>query len=86
VADLDATKKAALIRQRKHPHRQFARDEWVPLLGESWAIVQRQPRIDNRVFPISPEKITDEFTAAVRTLGIPDLRLHDLRHGASSRL
>jgi integrase len=84
--DLDPKQKAALIRQRKHPRRQFARDEWVPLLGEAWDIVQRQRRTDERVFPISAEKMTDQFTAAVRALGIPDLRLHDLRHGASSRL
>jgi integrase len=30
--------------------------------------------------------MTDEFTAACRELGIPDLRLHDLRHLASSTL
>lgn len=83
---LDADQRAALIVQRKHPRRQLARDEWVPLLGDAWAIVQRQARTDERVFPVSPEKITDLFTAATRALGIPDLRLHDLRHLASSRL
>lgn len=85
-ADIDTTKKAALIRQRKHPRRVLARDEWVPMLGDAWAIVQAQPRVDECVFPISLEKMTDMFTTAVRELGIPDLRLHDLRHGASSRL
>jgi integrase len=84
--EIDATKRAALIRQRKHPRRIEATDDWVPLLGEAWAIVQRQPRTSDRVFPISPEKITDLFTEAVRACGIPDLRLHDLRHLASSRL
>ena len=60
----------------------------MPLLGDAWAIVQRQPKhpAQDRVFPISPEKISDFFTEAVRALGIPDLRLHDLRHLASSRL
>jgi integrase len=83
---LDARKRAALIRQRKHPRRQLARDEWVPLLGDAWEIVQRQPHDDDRVFPISPEKITDYFTAAVRACGVPDARLHDLRHTAASAL
>lgn len=78
--------RAAMIRQRKHPRRHLARDELVPLLGEAWAIVQRQPKVDDRVFPITLEKITDTFTAATRALGIPDLHLHDLRHLASSRL
>lgn len=84
--ELDPERRAALIRQRKHPRRALARDEWVPMLGESWDIVQRQARTDDRVFPVSPEKISDLFTAATRACGIPDLRLHDLRHLASSRL
>lgn len=83
---LDEKRKAALIVQRKHPRQQLARDEWVPMLGDAWAIVQRQPKTDDRVFPVSPEKISDLFTAATRACGIPDLRLHDLRHLASSRL
>lgn len=83
---LDEARKAALIKQRKHPRRTLARDEWVPLLGESWDIVQRQPRVSDRVFPVSPEKISDLFTAACKVLSIPDLRLHDLRHLASTRL
>lgn len=87
-SEIDERQRAAMIRQRKHPRRVLARDELVPLLGESWAIVQRQPRhpAEDRVFPVSPEKVTDLFTAACRAAGIPDLRLHDLRHLASSRL
>jgi integrase len=85
-SQLDESKKAALIRQRKHPRRVMARDEWVPLLGDAWHVVQRQPRTDDRVFPVSAEKVTDLFTAACKACGIPDLRLHDLRHLASSRL
>ena len=46
----------------------------------------RQARTDDRVFPVTPEKITDLFTAACKACGIPNLRLHDLRHLASSRL
>ncbi|MBK9685427.1 MAG: tyrosine-type recombinase/integrase [Betaproteobacteria bacterium] len=84
--EIDEARRAVLIRQRKHPRRIEARDEWVPLLGDSWDIVQRQPKINDRVFPVSPEKISDLFTAATRACGIPDLRLHDLRHLASSRL
>lgn len=87
-SEIDVKSRAAMIRQRKHPRRALAKDEWVPLLGDAWAIVQRQTRTDpkGRVFPVSPEKITDLFTAACKECGIPDLRLHDLRHLASSRL
>lgn len=85
-ADVDEAKKAVLVRQRKHPRRVEARDEWVPLLGESWEVVQRQARTDARIFPVSPEKLTDSVTAGTRALGIPDLRLHDMRREATSAL
>lgn len=85
-ADLDDARKAVLVRKRKHPRATQARDEWVPLLGESWAIVQRQDRSYPTIFPISPETLTDSVTAGVRALGIPDLRLHDLRRHATSKL
>jgi len=85
-SEIDDKARAAMIRQRKHPRRTLAKDEWVPLLGDSWEIVQRQSRHDDRVFPVSPEKVSDLFTAACKECGIPDLRLHDLRHLASSRL
>lgn len=85
-ADLDARKRAVLVRQRKHPRQIEARDEWVPLLGDAWEIVQRQPRIDERIFPVSKEALTDAVTETTRALGIPDLRLHDMRREATSRL
>jgi integrase len=84
-ADVDEMRRAVLVRQRKHPRRIEARDEWVPLLGEAWDVVQRQPRGD-RIFTVSAEKLTDTVTAAVRALGIPDLRLHDMRRQATSKL
>jgi len=85
-ADVDELRRAVLVRQRKHPRRIEARDEWVPLLGDAWDVVQRQPRGDDRIFPVSRETLTDSVTAGVRALGIPDLRLHDMRREATSRL
>jgi integrase len=85
-ADVDELRRAVLVRQRKHPRRIEARDEWVPLLGDSWAIVKRQPRVDARIFPVSAEKLTDSVTAGTKALGIPDLRLHDMRREATSAL
>lgn len=84
--DIDELRKAVLVRQRKHPRRIEARDEWVPLLGAAWAVVKRQPRVDKRIFPVSPETLTDNVTLGVRTLGIPNLRLHDMRREATSAL
>lgn len=85
-ADVDELRKAVLVRQRKHPRRIEARDEWVPLLGEAWAVVQRQPRTKGRIFTLSPETLTDSVTAGTKALGIPDLRLHDMRREATSSL
>lgn len=84
--DVDELRRAVLVRQRKHPRRIEARDEWVPLLGDAWTIVQRQARVDARIFPVSRETLTDSVTAGARALGIPDLRLHDMRREATSRL
>jgi integrase len=85
-ADIDELRRAVLVRHRKHPRRRAAKDEWVPLLGDAWVIVQRQPRESERIFPVSPETLTDSVTAATRALGIPDLRLHDMRREANSAL
>lgn len=84
--DVDELRRAVLVRERKHPRRIEARDEWVPLLGDAWEIIKAQPRVDARIFPASREAMTDNVTAATRALGIPDLRLHDMRREATSRL
>jgi integrase len=86
--DVDELRRAVLVRQRKHPRRIEARDEWVPLLGEAWEVVQRQPSKASagRIFPVSRETLTDSVTEGTRALGIPDLHLHDMRREATSRL
>lgn len=71
---------------RKHPRKGKVLEK-VPLLGEAWDIVQRQPKSeDGRVFPIHPGTLSKYFTEACRELGIPDLHLHDMRHEGTSRL
>ena len=47
---------------------------------EAWEIVQRQPNVDERIFPYNPKSISSAFTRACKILGIADLRFHDLRH------
>ena len=84
-ADVDETKRLALIRDRKDPRQKIGNDQWIPLLPEAWAILQRQPR-GNRVFPIEPGTLSKYFTAACRALSIPDLHLHDMRHHGTSQL
>jgi integrase len=88
--DLDAANKMVCIRDRKHPRKKKGNDEWIPLLGASWDIVQRQPPADDpgdlRIFPIHPQTLSKYFKEACDELGIPDLHLHDMRHEGTSRL
>jgi integrase len=71
---------------RKHPRKGKVLER-VPLLGEAWDIAQRQPDSDDgRLFPIEAGTLSKYFTETCRTLGIPDLHLHDLRHEGTSRL
>lgn len=87
-SDIDAAKKLVLVRDRKDPRNKKGNHEWVPLLGDAWALVQRQPRAahDERIFPIDGSTVSKYFTQACRALGIPDLHFHDLRHDGTSRL
>lgn len=84
--DLDAEKKLVLVRDRKDPRKKQGNDQWVPLLGEAWEIVQRQPREGERIFPVHEQTLSKYFKEACDTLGIPDLHFHDLRHEGTSRL
>lgn len=85
--DIDERQRAVLVRKRKHPRATEAKDEWVPLLGDAWDIVKRQPQsADGRIFQVSREALTDAVTQGTRELGIPDLHLHDMRREATSTL
>jgi integrase len=57
-------------------------------LGRShqYVLVQAQPRKDARIFPYNEKSCGAAFRDACRKLGIKDLRLHDQRHEAISRL
>ncbi len=84
--DNNAAARSGWVRDAKHPtekdgnHRQF---KYTP---EGWAIVQRQPRTSEYVFPYDPKSVGDAFTKACHVLDIQDLRFHDMRHEATSRL
>lgn len=84
--DNDAETRTGVVRDAKHPtaregnHRRF---RYTP---EAWAIVEAQPRTGQYVFPHDPKSVGSAFTRACQLLGIKDLRFHDLRHEATSRL
>ena len=85
-SDLDTKKGTCLLRDVKSPtgskgnHRTFA------LTKEALAIIKRQPRTSEYIFPYTGATIGKYFGNAQKLLGIEDLRFHDLRHEATSRL
>jgi len=42
--DLDAENHLVLIRNRKHPRQKIGNNEWIPLIGDSFEVIMRQPR------------------------------------------
>lgn len=85
-ADLDSDQRTVLIRDRKDPQRKEGNNQRVPLLGDSFAIVERQPRTGDRIFPHHSDSVTRAWVAACKALNIRDLHWHDLRHEGTSRL
>lgn len=53
---------------------------------EAWAIAQRQPVTNERIFPYHPQSIGKAFRIACQALGIDDLSFRDLRFDAAVRL
>jgi integrase len=84
--DNDTAARTGIVRDAKHPttregnHRRF---RYTP---EAWAIAKAQPRASRYIFPYDPKSVGSAFTRACQLLGIKDLRFHDLRHEATSRL
>jgi integrase len=85
-ADVDADARLLTIRDRKDPRKKAGNDERIPLLSDSLSIIQRQPKTDDRVFPVAPEWVSDNFLLACRVAKVEDLHTHDLRHEGISRL
>ncbi|TXI34831.1 MAG: site-specific integrase [Aquipseudomonas alcaligenes] len=62
-------------------------DRDVPLSTTAVEILNRiTPREDGRLFSLSPQTVSNYMAEVRREAGIKDLRLHDLRHEATSRL
>jgi integrase len=84
--DNDKVTRTGMVRDAKHPtakdgnHRRF---KYTP---EAWTLVTAQPQASEYIFPYDPKSVGAAFTRACKLLGIQDLRFHDLRHEATSRL
>lgn len=85
-ADLSREDRTIVIHDRKDPRKKIGNHQTVPLLGEAFDIVVRQPDRGALIFPVNGHSWSTLFPRACRDLGIEDLRLYDLRHEAISRL
>jgi integrase len=84
--DNDSLGRTGLVRDAKHPTAREGNHLRFKYTPEAWAIVEKQPRASEYIFPHDPRSVGAAFTRACKVLGIPDLRFHDLRHEATSRL
>lgn len=85
--DLNEQDRTIMIRDRKHPNDKIGNNQTVPLLGEAFEIVKRQPKsADGRIFPYNEKTFSSIFPRACAEKKISDLRFHDLRHEGISRL
>jgi len=58
----------------------------VPLTGVALSVLQDLEREDDVVFPVKAGTLKQSWVCLVKRAGISDLRFHDLRHEAISRL
>ena len=84
--DIHLDTRTGLLRDAKHPTAKEGNHKHFKLTPEASAILERQPNTSELFFPYDPKSISSAFTRACKLLGIPDLRFHDLRHEATSRL
>jgi len=84
-ADNNDERQTGMVRDAKHPRAKQGNHRRFKYHSRAWRIAQRQPHLDNRIFPYNPKSVSAAFSKACKVLGIEDLRLHDLRHEATSR-
>lgn len=91
--DLDTNNAVCRLRDVKHPTHKLGNHKVFKLQPEALAIISRQPKrlkldgSDNPlIFPFEAKSIGAAFTRACHVLEISNLRFHDLRHEATSRL
>ncbi|MCH1424300.1 MAG: site-specific integrase [Burkholderiales bacterium] len=67
------------------PNTKNGRSRWVPLPSKVIRLLERLPKEDERVFPITDTAVRQSWDRLHRRAGIVDLTFHDLRHEAISR-
>jgi integrase len=91
--DVDVRSRMVTIRDRKDPRRKDGNHQRVPILNltgyDAWEVLLEQriiTRGNGKVFPHHHKSAGTAFRRACKELKIRDLRFHDLRHEATSRL
>ncbi|SDK77357.1 Phage integrase family protein [Modicisalibacter muralis] len=87
-SDLDVEHNTCWVRDAKHPRKKVGNHKRFKLGHEAMAIIRRQPKVEgeDRIFPFQPASVGTRWRTACAACGIEDLRFHDLRHEATSRL
>lgn len=84
-ADYEPDQKRVKVRGMKSPTKKGGIDLWCNLTDEAIAIINKQPRTDERIFPYNHMSISRRFVNACKLLEIDDLHWHDTRHFAATR-
>ena len=84
-SDNEEESQTGAVRDLKHPTErdQIRRFKYTP---DAWDIADRQVHDYARIFPFEPRSVGSAFRQACKLLDIRNLRFHDLRHEATSRL
>lgn len=85
-SDNNDDKHTGLVRDAKHPRNKKGNHKRFKYTDRAWKIVQKQAMTCEYIFPFNEKSISSAFTKACKRLDIEDLRLHDMRHEATSRL
>ncbi|MEZ2895238.1 tyrosine-type recombinase/integrase [Providencia rettgeri] len=85
-SDVDYDARSVIVRDRKDPRKKTGNHMSVPLLGDAWDILISQEKKSDRIFPYNATSISKGVRTVRKSLGIEDLRYHDLRREGASRL
>ncbi|HGS4810787.1 TPA: site-specific integrase [Vibrio parahaemolyticus] len=85
-SDIDFETSTLTIRDRKDPRNKKGNNCIIPLFEEAQAILERQPRHEDLIFPFRKESIGAAWQRVCKEEGIEDLRYHDLRAEGACQL
>lgn len=85
-ADNSPADKTGIVRDLKHPRKKQGNHQRFKYTALGWEIAHAQKSDSPLIFPHSAKTIGENFRRGCKFCGIEDLRFHDLRHEATSRL